>query len=73
MLQNLDNARETFLAILMITTPSGHREVHAFEKELRTITGIQDRDINDEELLDSTPFSCCTNAKGVITSVWRPT
>ena len=72
MLQTLDKAKETFSAILMIASPDRpDYEVHAFEKELRKIAAITDGEVNEEQLLECTPFSCCTSAKGVLTSVWR--
>ena len=73
MLQKLDAAKEIFSAILMITSPNvPDKEVHAFENKLRKIADIQTDEVAEEDLLDSTPFSCCTNARGVITSVWQP-
>jgi hypothetical protein len=66
MLQKLEMARETFSAVLMIASPNTpDKEVHAFEKE------IADMEVGDEDLLEAMPFSCCTNAKSVVTSVWR--
>jgi hypothetical protein len=62
MLQKLDVAKETFSAILMITSPdSTEKEVCAFEKELRKIADIETGEVGDEDLLEATPFSCCTN------------
>ena len=78
MLQHLDKAKETFSAFLMLTyfnestNSQTDCEVHAFETDLRKITAIEEEDISEEDLLDSNPFSCCTNAKNVITSVWKP-
>ena len=73
MLQNLDMAKATFSAILIITSPDiTEIEVHAFEKELRKITGIDSDKVDEIDLLEASPFSCCTNAKSVVTSVWHP-
>lgn len=43
MLQNLDQSKETFSAILMITSKDKEKmEIHAFERELRNIADITD-------------------------------
>ena len=73
MLQKLDMAKGTFSAILMLTLPDNtDKEVHAFKKELGKIAAINTGEVGDEDLLEAIPFSCCTNTKSVIASVWRP-
>ena len=72
MLQNLDDSKETFSAILMISSEDKEKtEVHAFERELRNIANIKAGDITEENLLEATKFSCCKNSKGILTHVWR--
>ena len=66
-------AKETFSAILMITSPDiSEKEVQTFKTELRTITNIDAHEINEEDSLETAPFNCCTNAKSILTSIWYP-
>ena len=69
MLQKFDAAKEAFSAILISSSEDTSKEVHAFETELPNKKTEQ---VSEEDLFEAIPYSCCTNAKNVITSVWRP-
>ena len=73
MLQNLDQAHNTFSATLMVTLPGKEEpiETQAFKRELRKVAEIVDDDITDINLLDAQPFSFQMNTRNVLTNVWR--
>ena len=56
----------------MITSPDiTEKEVHAFE-ELHQIAVIDTDEAGEADLFNAVPFSCYTNVKSVITTIWRP-
>ena len=59
------------LGYLSTNAASNAEEVHAFEKELCKIADMDTGEVEDKDLLKAMPFSCCTNAKSVVNSVWR--
>ena len=59
MLQKLDMAKDTFSAVLMITSPdTPDKEVHAFEKELCKIADMDTGKVGDEDLLEALLHKC---------------
>ena len=55
----------------MITSPDITEKVHAFE-EPRQIAVIDTDEVGEADLFNSVPFSCYTNVKSVITTIWHP-
>ena len=56
----------------MITSPDiTEKEVHAYE-EPRQIAAIDTDEAGEADLFNAVPFSCYTNAKSVMITIWHP-